>query len=130
LKNRRYIWEFSRQIIEHAGKVSGRVTLLVFDIDNLKHYNDVSLNHCGSGRARGFSLRVVPENNGKLIAADPAVSMTLSAGSAAMSLPLFSGTTLSEKPLARPEPQWFRACPPRAPKDARRGLTILKKPSL
>jgi len=41
LKNRRYIWEFSRQIIEHAGKVSGRVTLLVFDIDNLKHYNDV-----------------------------------------------------------------------------------------
>ena len=41
LKNRRYIWEFSRQIIEHAGKVSGRVTLLVFDIDNLKHYNDL-----------------------------------------------------------------------------------------
>jgi GGDEF domain-containing protein len=38
LKNRRYIWEFSRQIIEHAGKVR---TLLVFDIDNLKHYNDV-----------------------------------------------------------------------------------------
>lgn len=41
LKNRRYIWEFSRQIIEHARKENGRVTLLVFDIDNFKHYNDV-----------------------------------------------------------------------------------------
>ena len=41
LKNRRYIWEFSRQIIERAGKENKRVTLLVFDIDNFKHYNDV-----------------------------------------------------------------------------------------
>ena len=41
LKNRRYIWEFSRQIIERAEKDNGRVTLLVFDIDNFKHYNDV-----------------------------------------------------------------------------------------
>ena len=41
LKNRRYIWEFSKQIIEHARKESGRVTLLIFDIDNFKHYNDV-----------------------------------------------------------------------------------------
>jgi len=41
LKNRRYIWEFSRQILEHAKKETGRVTLLVFDIDNFKHYNDV-----------------------------------------------------------------------------------------
>jgi len=41
LKNRRYIWEFSRQIIEHARKENGRVTLLVFDIDDLKNYNDV-----------------------------------------------------------------------------------------
>ena len=41
LKNRRYIWEFSRQIIEHAKKEDGRVTLLLFDIDNLKSYNDV-----------------------------------------------------------------------------------------
>ena len=45
LKNRRYIWEFSRQIIEHARKENGRVTLLVFDIDNFKHYNDV-YGHC------------------------------------------------------------------------------------
>ncbi|UCC22426.1 MAG: GGDEF domain-containing protein [Planctomycetota bacterium] len=41
LKNRRYIWEFARQIIEHARKENGRVTLLIFDIDNFKHYNDV-----------------------------------------------------------------------------------------
>jgi len=41
LKNRRYLWEFARQIIEHARRTQGRVTLLVFDIDNFKHYNDV-----------------------------------------------------------------------------------------
>ncbi len=41
LKNRRYIWEFCRQILEHAKKENGRVTLLVFDIDDFKHYNDV-----------------------------------------------------------------------------------------
>jgi diguanylate cyclase (GGDEF)-like protein len=41
LKNRRYIWEFARQILEHARRTKGRVTLLVFDIDNFKHYNDV-----------------------------------------------------------------------------------------
>lgn len=41
LKNRRYIREFARQIIERARHSDGRVTLLVFDIDNFKHYNDV-----------------------------------------------------------------------------------------
>jgi diguanylate cyclase (GGDEF)-like protein len=41
LKNRRYLWEFARQILEHARQTQGRVTLLVFDIDNFKHYNDV-----------------------------------------------------------------------------------------
>jgi len=41
LKNRRYIWEFSRQIIEYAKKENGRVTLLVFDVDDLKKYNDL-----------------------------------------------------------------------------------------
>ncbi len=41
LKNRRYIWEFARQILDRARRTNGRVTLLVFDIDNFKHYNDV-----------------------------------------------------------------------------------------
>jgi len=40
LKNRRYIWEFGRQIIERATDEDGRVTLLLFDIDDLKSYND------------------------------------------------------------------------------------------
>jgi diguanylate cyclase (GGDEF)-like protein len=44
LKNRRYIREFSRQIIEYARKENAQVTLLVFDIDNFKHYND-TYNH-------------------------------------------------------------------------------------
>ncbi len=41
LKNRRYIWEFARQVLDRARPDAGRVTLLVFDIDNFKHYNDV-----------------------------------------------------------------------------------------
>ena len=41
LKNRRYILEFARQIIETAKKDNGRVTILIFDIDDFKHYNDV-----------------------------------------------------------------------------------------
>lgn len=41
LKNRRYTREFARQIIERAKKTGGRVTVLLFDIDDLKHYNDV-----------------------------------------------------------------------------------------
>jgi diguanylate cyclase (GGDEF)-like protein len=41
LKNRRYIWEFCKQVIERAKQAEGRVTLLVFDIDDFKHYNDV-----------------------------------------------------------------------------------------
>jgi len=40
LKNRRYIREFSTQIIERAARDNGRVTLLLFDVDNLKSYND------------------------------------------------------------------------------------------
>jgi diguanylate cyclase len=41
LKNRRYIREFARQIVERAKREDGQVTLLVFDIDNFKHYNDL-----------------------------------------------------------------------------------------
>ena len=40
LKNRRYIWEFSRQILEYARTNDGQMTLMVFDIDNFKQYND------------------------------------------------------------------------------------------
>jgi len=47
LKNRRYIWEFSRQIIEYAKKENVRVTLLVFDVDNLKQYNDIYGHYAG-----------------------------------------------------------------------------------
>jgi len=41
LKNRRYIWEFTRQILDRARQADRRVTILVFDIDDFKHYNDV-----------------------------------------------------------------------------------------
>ena len=41
LKNRRYAREFLRQIIERAKEERMRITLLIFDIDNFKHYNDV-----------------------------------------------------------------------------------------
>jgi diguanylate cyclase (GGDEF)-like protein len=41
VKNRRYVREFLRQIIDHAKKLSLQVTLLVFDIDNFKQYNDL-----------------------------------------------------------------------------------------
>jgi GGDEF domain-containing protein len=41
LKNRRYILEFAGQALERARQNSGRMTLLLFDIDNFKHYNDV-----------------------------------------------------------------------------------------
>lgn len=47
LKNRRYIWEFSRQIIERAAAQGGQVTLLVFDIDDFKHYNDIYGHNAG-----------------------------------------------------------------------------------
>ena len=41
LKNRRYVWEFSRQVIKRAEQENGRVTLLLFDVDDLKSYNDI-----------------------------------------------------------------------------------------
>jgi diguanylate cyclase (GGDEF)-like protein len=40
LKNRRYIMEFARQTIDRAKEENAQVTLLMFDIDNFKHYND------------------------------------------------------------------------------------------
>jgi diguanylate cyclase (GGDEF)-like protein len=41
VKNRRFVREFLRQIIEHAKQQSLQVTLLTFDIDNFKQYNDL-----------------------------------------------------------------------------------------
>lgn len=41
LKNRRYIREFARQILDRARRTRGRATILMFDIDDFKHYNDV-----------------------------------------------------------------------------------------
>lgn len=40
LKNRRYVREFLKQILDRAKKEYLCVTLLIFDIDNFKHYND------------------------------------------------------------------------------------------
>lgn len=40
LKNRRYVREFFRQIIQHAKQEDMQVSLFVFDIDDFKHYND------------------------------------------------------------------------------------------
>ena len=40
LKNRRYLRQFLPQILELADRNKLRVTLLIFDIDDFKHYND------------------------------------------------------------------------------------------
>ena len=40
LKNRRYLWEFSRQILQYAQDRHLKMTLFVYDIDDFKHYND------------------------------------------------------------------------------------------
>ena len=41
IKNRRYVREFLRQIISRAQKEDLQVTLLIFDIDDFKSYNDL-----------------------------------------------------------------------------------------
>ncbi|MDH7600296.1 MAG: GGDEF domain-containing protein [Sedimentisphaerales bacterium] len=40
LKNRRYVWEFARQVIARGGGGQVRLTVLLFDIDGFKQYND------------------------------------------------------------------------------------------
>ncbi len=40
LKNRRYLRQFLPAILEKAGEQECQVTLLLFDLDNFKHYND------------------------------------------------------------------------------------------
>jgi two-component system cell cycle response regulator len=41
VKNRRFVREFLRQITARASRESLQVTLLIFDIDNFKQYNDL-----------------------------------------------------------------------------------------
>ncbi len=40
LKNRRYLWEFSQQIIQYVADRNAQMTLFLYDIDDFKHYND------------------------------------------------------------------------------------------
>jgi len=40
LKNRRYLWEFSHQILGRSHGQPVRMTLFLYDIDDFKHYND------------------------------------------------------------------------------------------
>lgn len=40
LKNRRYVRSFLKQVLKRAESEDIRITLLLFDIDNFKHYND------------------------------------------------------------------------------------------
>ncbi len=40
LKNRRYVMEFLHQILQYSGDRELSVTVLIFDIDNFKKYND------------------------------------------------------------------------------------------
>lgn len=41
IKNRRYVQEFLRQIIDRCKREDLQVTLLIFDIDDFKNYNDL-----------------------------------------------------------------------------------------
>ncbi|MHC4744544.1 MAG: GGDEF domain-containing protein [Planctomycetota bacterium] len=58
LKTRKYVWEFARQVINRASKVGGQVTLLVFDIDHLKHYNDLYGHLAGDAILRQAAVMV------------------------------------------------------------------------
>ena len=58
LKNRRYLWEFAKQIIARAKKDNGRVTVLAFDIDDFKHYNDVYGHAAGDEVLKQASLLI------------------------------------------------------------------------
>ena len=56
LKNRRYVREFLKQILDRAKNECLSVTLLIFDIDNFKHYNDTFGHAVGDNVLRQAAL--------------------------------------------------------------------------
>jgi len=56
MKNRRYVKEFLRQIIARAEREDSKVTVLIFDIDNLKNYNDVYGHSAGDSILKQASI--------------------------------------------------------------------------
>jgi diguanylate cyclase (GGDEF)-like protein len=58
LKNRRYLGEFLRQILRHANQEGFQITLLLFDIDDFKHYNDAFGHSVGDNVLREAALLI------------------------------------------------------------------------
>jgi len=56
MKNRRYVKEFLRQIMARAEREGSKVTVLIFDIDNFKHYNDVYGHSAGDSILKQASI--------------------------------------------------------------------------
>ena len=58
LKNRRYLHEFLRQILRHATQDGFQVTLLLFDIDDFKRYNDAFGHRVGDNVLREAAVLI------------------------------------------------------------------------
>ncbi len=54
LRNRRYLDQFLPEILERAAREQFRVTLLLFDVDNFKYYNDTYGHAAGDEIIRGI----------------------------------------------------------------------------
>ena len=101
LSNARYFRHFLSLILERARKMHFPVTLLLFDIDNFKKYND----QFGHGTGDDILSRWRPSCGGA------AASMIWWPGSAAMNLPSSSGTRTAR---AAADAQARRKLPPAA----------------